>query len=353
MAIAVAAGAACERARSVPGAVACAVRTAQRGDLISRREGWIRTSPTTSFQSKEPARVGHRQRGNVHGWLIAQFGNALADAGQKGRLIAARPGRIRQRAWQQVGRIGFEQQPIGRDAWHQLGQVVAAALVADPAGDADVAVIGLVRVEVGGGTREAVHDDARQAGTVLTEDAGDAAMRIAIVDEHRHPQVNGEFQLLAEYRFLGGGWRKVAMEVEAGLANRDDASLSTECGEALAPTRFDTGGSMRMHAGGGAQKVGVAVGHCQRLRRGVGIGAGDDDVPEAGLARAFQHLIDVTCECGIGEIGADVDQQAVCGMGGGAIMDRRAVVWTAATNRNQYKRTRSARGAIDRVLLPK
>jgi len=49
-------------------------------------------------------------------------------------------GRRLDRARQQVGRIGFDHQPIRRNVFHEFAQMQAAAFVADPAGDADIQI---------------------------------------------------------------------------------------------------------------------------------------------------------------------------------------------------------------------
>ena len=69
--------------------------------------------------------------------LTAAGGDDLDHVGQVLRLVAAMRGLGLQVARQQVRRVGLDQQPVERDLAHQFAQVLAAALVADPAGDAD------------------------------------------------------------------------------------------------------------------------------------------------------------------------------------------------------------------------
>jgi uncharacterized Tic20 family protein len=64
----------------------------------------------------------------------------LGDVRQERRLVASVLRHRLERARQQIGRVGLDHQPIGGDVLHQLAQVRAAPLVAQPAGDADVPV---------------------------------------------------------------------------------------------------------------------------------------------------------------------------------------------------------------------
>jgi hypothetical protein len=57
--------------------------------------------------------------------------------GQERWLIAAGFRRRPDVARQEVGRVGLEHEPVGRDSAHHFTQVLPAALVVDPAGDAD------------------------------------------------------------------------------------------------------------------------------------------------------------------------------------------------------------------------
>src|SRR3954468_20344102 len=57
---------------------------------------------------------------------------------QKRRLVAPRLGLRSHVARRQVGRVCLEQKPVVRDVAHEPEQVLAAPLVADPSGDADV-----------------------------------------------------------------------------------------------------------------------------------------------------------------------------------------------------------------------
>jgi len=66
-------------------------------------------------------------------------------------------------ARQQIGRIGFDHQPVGGNQLDELAQVQPATLVADPACDADMEPAIKIRDELVALASEAVHDRARNA----------------------------------------------------------------------------------------------------------------------------------------------------------------------------------------------
>jgi hypothetical protein len=74
---------------------------------------------------------------------------------------------VRQVTWQQERRVGFDHQPLGRDALHQLAQADAAALVANEAGDADAQTELQVAVELTRITRKALHHTVDQPGRIV------------------------------------------------------------------------------------------------------------------------------------------------------------------------------------------
>jgi hypothetical protein len=105
-------------------------------------------------------------------------------------------------ARQQVWRVGLEQQAVCRDLGYQLAQMQPAALVADPPGDADVAVQREVVAQRRGAVGEAVHDDAGHAVTVAFQQLQEVSVGVALVQEHRHAQVDGDLQLALERQQL-------------------------------------------------------------------------------------------------------------------------------------------------------
>src|SRR3989440_6666806 len=88
-----------------------------------------------------------------------------------------RPGLGPEIARREVRRVGLEEQPVARDLAHQLEQVPAAPLVADPAGDADVEAEVEVGLQLLLAAGKAVRD--RFFHLVVLEDLGEPRMRIA------------------------------------------------------------------------------------------------------------------------------------------------------------------------------
>src|SRR5262249_21443420 len=98
------------------------------------------------------------------------------DMRQEGGLVAPRPGLRAQVARREVGRVGLEQQPLARDLANQLEQVPAAALVANPAGDADKEAEVEVGAQLFALSREAMGD--RVLDLVSLQDVVESGMRI-------------------------------------------------------------------------------------------------------------------------------------------------------------------------------
>ncbi len=223
---------------------------------------------------------------------------------QKSRLIAAQLGLRAQVARREIGRIGLEQQALVRNVAHQLEQVRAAALVADPAGDADMEAeveIGVQLVLLAG---EAMRH--RLAHAMVAQDLGKARMRVARVQEEGLAQLQAELELRDEPFLLVGMRRVVAVEVEAAFADghhprvlRQLAQLADGRGTAIARM-------VRMHAGGGMEPEPAGD-----LRRQLALehgGPGDDDARNARHPGACHDRFEVVVEARVREIGADVGQ---------------------------------------------
>src|SRR5690349_1544913 len=83
----------------------------------------------------------------------------------------------------EVGRIGLEQQPVARDVAHELEQVRATPLVADPAGDADMKTEVQVAMKLGLLAGKAMGD--AFLNFVGFQDFGEPGVRIPRVQEQR------------------------------------------------------------------------------------------------------------------------------------------------------------------------
>src|SRR5699024_3308491 len=91
-------------------------------------------------QGKKSACVSGRQPGQRFDRLVACRRQGLEYIGQVGRLVAPGFGPWSNRAGRQIRTIGFDHQAVVGDASNTVEQVLTAALVANPAGDADVQI---------------------------------------------------------------------------------------------------------------------------------------------------------------------------------------------------------------------
>src|SRR6185503_6321499 len=102
---------------------------------------------------------------------------------QKGGLVAPRLRLRPQIARREVGSVGLEQQPVARDLAHQLEQMLSAALVADPAGDADIQAEAEVGLQLFALAGEAV--GYRGFHLMVFEDLRESRMGIARMEKKR------------------------------------------------------------------------------------------------------------------------------------------------------------------------
>ena len=119
------------------------------------RRQWRESEFSRDRRTAAPWRWSRRD--GLHGFA-ARGGDRARHVGQIRRLVAARLRSGLDVARQQIGRVAFDHQPVGGDAFDDLAQMQAAALVVDPAGDADVQAeleIGIAFLFAG---REAVRD---------------------------------------------------------------------------------------------------------------------------------------------------------------------------------------------------
>src|SRR5690606_8574009 len=81
------------------------------------------------------------------------------------------------------------------------------------------------------------------------DDRREAFVRIALMEEDRELELGRERELRLEGALLRVGRREVAKEVEAALADRDDARLLGERSQRVDRVRIELGGMMGMDAG--------------------------------------------------------------------------------------------------------
>jgi hypothetical protein len=212
------------------------------------------------------------------------------------------------RARQQVGRVGFDHQPVRGNVLHQLAQVQAAAFVAQPAGDAHVPVLVQVIEQFLARAGEAVHDRGAELAVEVAHRRHEVGVRIALVQEHGLARVRGDLQLHLEGAPLRRARREIAEVIQAAFADRDDLGHCLQRAHLRVALGRVLGRVVRMHAGGREQFAGMRTRQLGGHRRMRAAGTGDDHAGHAGVAGALHHRVAVVVEAVVGEVGADVDE---------------------------------------------
>src|SRR5580704_2069119 len=143
------------------------------------------------------------------------------------RFVTPGRGLRLQVAGQQVRAVGLEQQTPGGDLWHEREQVRTAALIVDPAGDADRKAEREVARKLRRGAGEAVRHPAPVAG-VLGEDGEEVLVRVALVQEHGFPYALRQLELAVESLALRGARGVVTEVVEPAFPDRDHPGCARE-----------------------------------------------------------------------------------------------------------------------------
>ena len=186
-------------------------------------------------------------------------------------------------------------------------QVVPAAFVADPAGDADVQAEFEVGLQFGLATGEAV-GYALQRAAMFAQRGDEVLVGVALVQEKWPPGLRRERQLQRESLALGGCRREIAVVVEAAFAGRHHLGFREQRTQARQLVFGEFAGMVRMHASRGVQAPRVRTGQSQRGgARGHG-GTRDDQLGNAGGARAREDLLAIAIEAVVREVYAYVDE---------------------------------------------
>ena len=134
-------------------------------------------------------------------------------------------------------------------------------------------------------------------------------MCIALVQEHRKPGLNGQFQLCGEGGFLQMAWGKITVEVEPGFADRNHVGLLRDRMQLGAGVNTKTGGIVRMQPGSTIKEARHhASQRCGKLTAG-DAGAGQHHGLEPSRDCSSNHVFTVVIEAFVAEIDADVDQR--------------------------------------------
>ena len=110
------------------------------------------------------------------------------------------------------------------------------------------------------------------------------------MDDDGLAELGGQLELALEELALAVVRRVVAVEVEAGLADRDRALVGEQLAQLVEPRRVGLGGLVRMDPERCEDAV-VPLGDRERLAAGVEARADRDDPVDAGLARARDELV--------------------------------------------------------------
>src|SRR6185436_19020488 len=207
------------------------------------------------MQAKEGGGVARGLGGDFLGRSPEGARHRAKDVREVGGLVAPRLGLWLEIPRRQVGRIGLEQQPVARDLAYQLEQVLAAALVADPAGDADVETEIEVGLELLALTGEAVGN--RVPHSMRFEDLREPRVGVARMEKKRLAELEAQLELRDEPFLLVGMRRIVAVEVQAALADRDHFGMPGELSQGGNGLRAAVARMVRMHACGRKQEIGT------------------------------------------------------------------------------------------------
>jgi hypothetical protein len=133
-------------------------------------------------------------------------------------------------------------------------------------------------------------------------------MRVAIVDGDRLVKASRHVELSAQRVALGVGWRQVAEEVEADLADRRDVRLRGQLLEGLPLGLRRGSGIVRMDADGARDEIWISSRELDGGAGAVEIPTRDEDADDPRLAGAPDDLVAVGVEGRVLEMTVGVDE---------------------------------------------
>src|SRR5579871_4965628 len=141
----------------------------------------------------------------------------------------------------------------------------AAALVADPAGNADCEPELEITRELLQRAGETMRDPAPGAG-VLAQDRGEVGVAVTLVKKHRFAEPGGEIELAVEALLLRSAWREITEIIEAAFTDGHHGGVARQGLELGGCLDSELRGMVRMHAGGREQFAGMRVGESEGAR---------------------------------------------------------------------------------------
>jgi len=139
---------------------------------------------------------------------------------QEGRLVTPIARSRPQIPRQQIRTIGFDQQALGGDIAHQLQQMRAAALIADPAGNPDVQPQIQVSVKRSAIAREAVHYGVAQQIAARPDHRQKTCVGVPFMQKQRQAGAPRMFQVPFKHPLLLAAGREIAKEIQARFPDR-------------------------------------------------------------------------------------------------------------------------------------
>src|SRR6185436_184431 len=146
----------------------------------------------------EHPRVARGVGSDFVGRAVERAGNRTQDVRQESGLVAPRARLRTQVSRREVGRIGLDQQAVARNLAHELQQVPAAPLVADPAGNPYIEPEVQVRAQLVLLAGEAMRDRGRQSTAARSQHFGEARVRVTRMQEERLAELARKIELSLE-----------------------------------------------------------------------------------------------------------------------------------------------------------
>ncbi|CAI8924809.1 hypothetical protein EMIT0324P_30133 [Pseudomonas chlororaphis] len=190
-------------------------------------------------------------------------------------------------------------------------QVSAAAFVADPPGDANVQVEVQVVEQRALFTGKTMHHRGRQAVSEIADYFQQALAGVALMEEDRQLQFNGQGQVLLQHFFLLRARGEVPIEVQATFAHGFDAAFLEQAAQALGTVGIPVAGAMRMNTGGREQLAAAFVQlprQLERLFAAFDAGAGEHQLADTGGIGSVQYCAMFFGETRVGQVDADIDE---------------------------------------------
>jgi len=187
--------------------------------------------------------------------------------------------------------------------------MMSAALIANPARDADIQI----QIEIGASLiqtrREAMRDATGQLRAMFAHDPHEILVRIALMQEHGLADLRGQLQLRLERLDLRLVRREVAKVVEATLTDRDHFGPTRQFVECLQLRGIELHRMMRMDAGGTAHLRRMLLHQSDRGLRARKRTAGDQHASHAHVGRALDDCVAILIEAVVRQIQPDIQQR--------------------------------------------